>query len=156
AKRTRTDRTPTSSRRILNGGQTVVRMRASVTRAMRVLLIEDHEDVADLVGRALEKDGHRIAVARSVAEADARMLDDDCDAVILDLGLPDGSGLEWCKRIREDGVSVPILVLTAQSAVPTRVAGLDAGADDFLAKPFAVAELRARLRALGRRGPLQR
>ena len=119
-------------------------------------MIEDHNEVSELVARALEKDGHRVAGARSVSEADARMLADDFDALVLDLGLPDGDGLAWCRRIRADGVAIPILVLTAQSAVATRVAGLDAGADDFLAKPFAVAELRARVRALGRRGTLQR
>jgi two-component system, OmpR family, response regulator len=123
---------------------------------MRVLVIEDHQEVAELVGRALEKDGHRIFTARSVAEADACLHQDDVDAAVLDLGLPDGSGLAWCKRVRAEGMTLPILVLTAQSAVAMRVAGLDAGADDFLAKPFAVAELRARVRALGRRGSLQR
>jgi two-component system, OmpR family, response regulator len=123
---------------------------------MRVLVIEDHVDVADLVGRALAKDGHRVASAQSVKEADTRIEESEYDVAVLDLGLPDGSGLAWCKRIRANGVAMPILVLTAQSAIATRVEGLDAGADDFLAKPFAVAELRARVRALGRRGPLSR
>jgi two-component system, OmpR family, response regulator len=123
---------------------------------MRVLVIEDHVDVADLVGRALAKDGHRVASAQSVSEADARIEESEYDVAVLDLGLPDGSGLAWCKRIRANGIAMPILVLTAQSAIATRVEGLDAGADDFLSKPFAVAELRARVRALGRRGPLSR
>jgi DNA-binding response OmpR family regulator len=88
-------------------------------------------------------------------DADACLSTDTFDAAVLDLGLPDGYGLAWCKRIRDAGVTMPILILTAQSAVATRVAGLDSGADDFLAKPFAVAELRARVRALGRRAPMQ-
>jgi DNA-binding response OmpR family regulator len=123
---------------------------------MRVLVVEDHEDVSELVTRSLAKDGHRVATARSLAEADAHLSEESAEVIVLDLGLPDGSGLAWCKRVRAEGMRDPILVLTATSDVPTRVAGLDAGADDFLAKPFAVAELRARIRALGRRGPLER
>ena len=75
---------------------------------------------------------------------------------MLDLGLPDGSGVAWCNSLRRNGFDVPVVVLTAQGAVSSRLACFDAGADDFLAKPFAVAELRARVRALGRRGPLPR
>ncbi len=120
---------------------------------MRVLLVEDHQEVIEVVVRALGKDEHRVLAASSLDEADAALATHDFDAIVLDLGLPDGSGLAWCKRLRGAGVPTPILVLTAQSAVATRVAGLDSGADDFLAKPFAVAELRARVRALGRRAP---
>ena len=123
---------------------------------MRILVVEDHEEVSELVERSLTRDGHRVARARNIAEADAHLADEGAEVIVLDLGLPDGSGLAWCRRIRAEGVRDPILVLTAQTDVPTRVAGLDAGADDFLAKPFAVAELRARIRALGRRGPLER
>lgn len=123
---------------------------------MRVLVVEDHREVSELVSRALEKDDHIVACARSLAEATERLFGDEHDAVVLDLALPDGNGIAWCRRIREQGVRTPVLVLTANSAVPTRVEGLDAGADDFLAKPFAVAELRARVRALGRRGPMLR
>lgn len=121
---------------------------------MRVLVVEDHKEVVEVVTRALGKDDHRVFAASSLDEADAALATETFDALVLDLGLPDGSGLAWCKRIRGEGLSTPILVLTAQSAVGTRVAGLDAGADDFLAKPFAVAELRARVRALGRRAPV--
>jgi two-component system OmpR family response regulator len=121
---------------------------------VKVLVVEDHEDVSELVTRSLERDGHRVTAARTIAEADEHVA--SSEIIVLDLGLPDGSGLGWCKRIRAEGVREPVLVLTAQSDVATRVAGLDAGADDFLAKPFAVAELRARIRALGRRGPLER
>lgn len=123
---------------------------------MRVLVIEDHDDVCELVGRSLAKDGHRITTANTLAAADECIRSSEFDAAVLDLGMPDGDGLDWCKRLRESGHSFPVLVLTAQSAVATRVSGLDAGADDFVAKPFAVAELRARIRALGRRGPVQK
>lgn len=123
---------------------------------MRVLVVEDHEDVSELVERSLTRDGHRVTRVRSIADADAHLAEESADVIVLDLGLPDGSGLDWCRRVRAEGVRDPILVLTAQSSVPSRVAGLDAGADDFLPKPFAVAELRARIRALGRRGPLER
>lgn len=123
---------------------------------MRVLVIEDNDEVSELVGRSLQRDGHRVTTAKTIEEAEAHLAEAGAEVIVLDLGLPDGSGLEWCKRIRAEGVRDPILVLTAQSDVPSRVAGLDAGADDFLAKPFAVAELRARIRALGRRGPLER
>jgi DNA-binding response OmpR family regulator len=122
---------------------------------MRVLVVEDQKDVVEVVARALEKDGHQVSAASSLEEADACLSRDAFDAAVLDLGLPDGNGLAWCKRVRGTGVTLPILILTAQSAVATRVAGLDSGADDFLAKPFAVAELRARVRALGRRAPIQ-
>ncbi|AKV00477.1 persistence regulator MprA [Labilithrix luteola] len=121
-----------------------------------MLVIEDHDDVCELVGRSLAKDGHRVTTAKTLADADECVRSNDFDAAVLDLGMPDGDGLVWCKHLREGGHSFPILVLTAQSAVSTRVSGLDAGADDFVAKPFAVAELRARIRALGRRGPMQR
>jgi two-component system, OmpR family, response regulator len=123
---------------------------------MRVLVVEDHKDVVEVVVRALQRDGHHVSVARTLAEADAVLATQTVEAAVLDIGLPDGDGLAWCKRVRSDNVTLPILVLTAQSAVSTRVSGLDSGADDFLAKPFAVAELRARVRALGRRAPLQR
>ncbi len=121
---------------------------------MRVLVVEDDKEVVEVVTRALAKDDHRVVSATSVEEADACVASDTFDAIVLDLGLPDGSGMAWCKRARGRGLATPILVLTAQSAVATRVAGLDSGADDFLAKPFAVAELRARVRALGRRAPV--
>ena len=122
---------------------------------MRVLLVEDQKDVIEVVARALEKDGHRVRAAGNMKDADVCLSTDTFDAAVLDLGLPDGNGLAWCKRVRDAGLTMPILILTAQSAVATRVAGLDSGADDFLAKPFAVAELRARVRALGRRAPMQ-
>lgn len=125
-------------------------------KAMHVLVVEDQSDVSELIERSLVKDGHRVSRAGSIAAADEWLTRENADAIILDIGLPDGNGLSWCKRLRASEVSLPILVLTAQSAVATRVSGLDSGADDFLGKPFAVAELRARVRALGRRGHLER
>lgn len=103
-----------------------------------------------LLERSLVRDGHVATLAASV-EAAREALAAPHDVVVLDIGLPDGSGIELCREMRADGRPEPILLLTAQSAVSKRVAGLDAGADDYLVKPFAVAELRARVRALGRR-----
>lgn len=123
---------------------------------MRVLLVEDSAEVRELVGRALGRDGHRTTYAANVTEADQYISADTFELIILDLGLPDGDGIALCRKIRTDGCTTSVLVLTARSSVPTRVAGLDAGADDFLSKPFAVAELRARVRALLRRGSIVR
>jgi two-component system, OmpR family, response regulator len=122
---------------------------------MLVLVVEDQNDVVEVVARALEKDHHQVTTANSLEAADRCLSAGVFDAAVLDLGLPEGNGLAWCKRLRASGATMPILILTAQSAVATRVLGLDSGADDFLAKPFAVAELRARVRALGRRAPMQ-
>jgi DNA-binding response OmpR family regulator len=119
---------------------------------MRILVVDDHADVLELVQRALERDQHVVWTAGSIAAARDKLASNAADLIVLDLGLPDGSGQELCAELREGGSSVPILVLTAKAGVASRVAMLDAGADDYLAKPFAVAELRARVRALGRRG----
>lgn len=123
---------------------------------MHVLLVEDSAEVRVLVARALGREGHRTTHASTVDEAYRRLSTDTFDLIVLDLGLPDGDGIALCRKLRSDGGTAPVLVLTARSSVPTRVAGLDAGADDFLAKPFAVAELRARVRALLRRGSVIR
>jgi len=123
---------------------------------MRVLIVEDDAETRALVARALARDGHVIAEAASAAEALASLAARDAEVLVLDLGLPDADGASLCATLRGRGHTVPILVLTAQGAVSSRVACLDAGADDFLPKPFAIAELRARVRALGRRGPLPR
>jgi two-component system, OmpR family, response regulator len=118
---------------------------------MRVLVVDDHAEVLELVERALRRDGHAVWTASSAAAARTLLAAQAFDALVLDLGLPDGSGKQLCVEQRSAGNAVPVLVLTANSAVTSRVQCLDAGADDFLSKPFAVAELRARLRALGRR-----
>lgn len=117
-------------------------------------MVDDEAEVRSVVTRALETDGHRVTSAKDLASAKKAL--DGIELVVLDLGLPDGSGLELCRALREEGSTVPVLLLTALSQVSNRVEGLDSGADDFLAKPFAVAELRARVRALGRRASLPR
>ena len=120
---------------------------------MRVLIVDDHEEVRDLLARTLRRDGHETSTAATAKEARAKLETSSVDVVVLDVALPDGSGIDVCRDLRLAGISTPVLLLTAHASVPQRVAGLDAGADDFLGKPFAVSELRARVRALGRRGP---
>lgn len=122
---------------------------------MRVLVVDDEAEVRSVVARALRADGHAVTTAEDLQAARQRV-SEGIDLLVLDLRLADGFGLELCRELRAEGASIPILLLTALSQVALRVEGLDAGADDFLAKPFAVAELRARVRALGRRGALPR
>jgi two-component system OmpR family response regulator len=122
---------------------------------MRVLVVDDHVEVLDLVGRALERDAHDVRVATSVQRALAELAAHRPEIVVLDLGLPDGSGELLCREIRERGRGPAILILTAENRVASRVRCLDAGADDYLSKPFAIAELRARVRALSRRAQAQ-
>ena len=117
---------------------------------MRILIIEDNESVRSAVRRALNARGHDIVEAATAA-AGRMAVDDGIDAIVLDVGLPDASGFDVCRTLRETGVRIPILMLTARDAVADRVEGLDAGADDYLVKPFATVELDARLRAIARR-----
>jgi two-component system OmpR family response regulator len=119
---------------------------------MHLLLVEDDPRLADLVSRLLS--GERHLVERAATGSAALELADGAgiDAIVLDVGLPDVSGLEVARRLRDRGSQVPILMLTARDSVSDRVAGLDSGADDYLVKPFAIEELAARVRALGRRG----
>lgn len=123
---------------------------------MRVLVVDDEADVRSVVARALRADGHAVVTASDLETARVQLAEASTDLVVLDLRLPDGFGLDLCRALRAEGSVIPILLLTALSQVALRVEGLDAGADDFLGKPFAVAELRARVRALGRRGALPR
>jgi two-component system OmpR family response regulator len=120
---------------------------------VRILLIEDSERVAETASAALRARGYSVSVAPDLKSATHSFASETIDLASVDVGLPDGSGLDWCRAAREDGSNVPILVLTARSAVPDRIRGLDAGADDYLGKPFALDELLARVRALARRGP---
>jgi len=120
-----------------------------------VLVIDDETDVRSVVARALRADGHAVTTGADLEAARERVIE-GTDLIVLDLRLPDGFGLDLCRELRAEGSTVPILLLTALSQVAVRVEGLDAGADDFLGKPFAVSELRARVRALGRRGALPR
>jgi two-component system, OmpR family, response regulator len=123
---------------------------------MRILVVEDELKLASLLRRGLLEEGHAADVARTGDEALWMAEAVEYDAVVLDLMLPGLDGVEVCRRFRESGVWAPVLMLTARDAVEDRVAGLDAGADDFLPKPFSFAELLARLRALGRRGAVER
>ncbi len=120
---------------------------------MNVLLVEDDPAVRGAVERALRHAGHQPALAADGFRALEQATAVPYDAVILDLGLPGLDGLEVCRRLRATGNQVPVLMLTARAAVAERVSGLDAGADDYLVKPFALDELLARLRALERRAP---
>lgn len=121
---------------------------------VRILLVEDERATRQLVSRALADEGFDI-VSAPRGEAGTRALrEGGVGAVVLDLWLPDGNGIDLCRQWRARGIDVPILMLTARTDVASRVAGLNAGADDYLGKPFALSELRARLRALLRRGTL--
>ncbi|MEL7158435.1 MAG: response regulator transcription factor [Actinomycetota bacterium] len=118
---------------------------------MRLLVVEDDQSLARVLARGLSEEGHAVDVAGTASAAmDAHDLH-DYDLVVLDLGLPDGDGLEVCQAIRDRGAGTPILMLTARDGLSDKVAGLDAGADDYLTKPFAYPELAARVRALLRR-----
>jgi two-component system, OmpR family, response regulator MprA len=119
---------------------------------MRVLVVEDEPAVRDSVRRALELKGYRVETAADGPLALTAARGSEFDAIVLDVMLPALDGLEVCRRLRRDGETVPILMLTARDAIGDRVAGLDAGADDYLVKPFALEELLARLRAIIRRG----
>jgi two-component system, OmpR family, response regulator MprA len=118
---------------------------------VRVLLVEDEPAVRDAVERALRGAGHKADLAREGPQGLEMAMTNPYDAVVLDLGLPGLDGIEVCRRLRAKGNPVPVLMLTARAAVKDRVEGLDAGADDYLVKPFALDELLARIRALGRR-----
>ena len=122
---------------------------------MRILVVEDDSDLAAVVALGLRNESYAVDVARTCAEAEELLVATDFDVACVDLGLPDGDGLDLVRRLAGDpDLRRPrrTLVLTARDAVADRVAGLDAGADDYLVKPFDFAELLARLRALGRRG----
>jgi two-component system, OmpR family, response regulator MprA len=121
---------------------------------MRVLVVDDDPAMRSALKRALLLDGYSVDLASDGAEALARVADTAPDALVLDLMLPDIDGLDLCAQLRRDRERLPILMLTARDALPDRVAGLDAGADDYLVKPFELDELLARMRALCRRlGP---
>jgi len=123
---------------------------------MRLLVIEDERRIADLVTGALRQAGFTADTVGTAADAEAVLLSTIYDAIVLDLGLPDGDGISLLTGLRTRAKMPPVLVLTARDTVKDRVAGLDAGADDYLVKPFAMVELVARVKALLRRpgGPL--
>ena len=123
---------------------------------VRLLVVEDTPKMAVLLQRAFREDGYAVDVQASGSDAVWMASECDFDAVILDVGLPDIDGFDVCRQLRERARWMPILMLTAREAVPDRVRGLDAGADDYVTKPFSIDELRARVRALVRRNPDER
>src|SRR5216110_3565291 len=119
---------------------------------MRVLVVEDELKVANALREGLEGERYDIVVERTGEDAFFRMTTEAFDLILLDLGLPGRDGLQILTTLRSKGIKTPVLVLTARDTLQDRVAGLDSGADDYLVKPFAFAELLARIRALMRRG----
>lgn len=119
---------------------------------MRLLIAEDDERIANFVARGLREDSYAVDVASDGESALYYLSINVYDALILDVMLPFRDGISICREFRESGGTIPVLMLTAKDAISDKVAGLDAGADDYLTKPFAFAELRARIRALLRRG----
>jgi two-component system OmpR family response regulator len=122
---------------------------------MRVLVVEDEVKMAGLIRRGLKADGMAADVAVKGEDALWMAGSTDYDVIVLDVMLPGMDGFQVCRKLREDGVWAPVLMLTARDAIEDRVQGLDTGADDYLTKPFSFAELTARLRALVRRGPIE-
>jgi DNA-binding response OmpR family regulator len=119
---------------------------------MKVLLLEDDVRLAGLICRGLRRDGHAVDFAGTIEDARWHASESTYDVLVLDVMLPDGDGFGLCRDLRSTGNWTPVLLLTARDAIQDRVRGLDVGADDYLVKPFALAELYARLRALARRG----
>ena len=123
---------------------------------MRILLVEDEKKMARAIRRGLEQEGYVVDACVDGEEAVARGTENDYDAMVLDVMLPSRDGFSVCRELRDRGRWAPILMLTARDAVEDRIRGLDAGADDYLVKPFAFGELLARVRALVRRGTSER
>jgi two-component system OmpR family response regulator len=123
---------------------------------MRILVVEDEVKMVALVKRGLEEEGYAVDTALTGADAVWLGTENPYDAIVLDLMLPDLDGFEVCRKLRETGRWAPVIMLTARDAIHDRVQGLDAGADDYLTKPFSFAELLARLRSLIRRGQTER
>ena len=118
---------------------------------MRLLVVEDENRMARVIKRALEEEGHAVDIANNGTDGLWLATENDYGAAVLDVMLPDFDGFELCRRLRQKEVWLPVIMLTARDSVADRVRGLDAGADDYLVKPFSLAELAARLRALARR-----
>ena len=118
---------------------------------MNILVVEDDQALARILVKSIESNNHTVEVVHDGEAGLTKARSGRHDAIVLDLMLPRLSGIEVCRRLRADGNGVPVLMLTARSAVPERIEGLDAGADDYLVKPFSLGELQARLRALSRR-----
>jgi two-component system, OmpR family, response regulator len=129
---------------------------ASDDGQVRVLVVEDDVRMAAALRRGLQAEGVVVDIVGEGDEGLGRARTGEFDVVVLDVMLPDIDGFEMCRRLRADGVWVPVIMLTARDAIEDRVRGLDSGADDYLMKPFSLAELLARLRAVVRRGPVER
>jgi two-component system OmpR family response regulator len=123
---------------------------------MRVLLIEDDQRLTTALRESLRSEGYAVDVAGTAEDGRWMATEVPYDTIVLDVGLPDGDGIDLCAALRDGGVWAPILVLTAHAEIRDRVRGLDSGADDYLAKPFSFDELIARVRALLRRGQVER
>ena len=119
---------------------------------MRFLVVEDERRVASFIARSLRENQFAVDIAEDAGKALERIFKSTYDLILLDVRLPDFSGIEVCKEIRQAGIETPVLMLTARGLLDQKVQGLDAGADDYLTKPFELAELHARIRALTRRG----
>ena len=128
------------------------RMKRDSRQPMRVLVVEDEQKVANALREGLEGEGDEVVVERTGDDALTRLAGDTFDVILLDLTLPGRDGLQVLSMCRESGIETPVVVLTARDTLEDRVIGLDSGADDYLVKPFAFAELLARLRAVVRRG----
>ena len=126
-------------------------MSGALHSIMRILLVEDDRNLADIVSSGLEEKDVRVTVAHTFADGKMEAVLGTFDVIVLDVMLPGGTGFELCSYLRDREIATPILLLTARNSVDDRVAGLESGADDYLAKPFAFRELVARLRALARR-----
>src|SRR5215211_8977306 len=139
--------------RLPRGSLNVLSQTRATMRGMKVFVVDDDAAVRESLGRALRLEGYEVELAADGADALARLDADGAgvDLVVLDVLMPNVDGLEVCRRIRRSGSRLPVLMLTARDEVADRVAGLDAGADDYVVKPFALEELLARLRALLRR-----
>jgi two-component system OmpR family response regulator len=123
---------------------------------MRILVVEDEVKMADLLSRGLRKEGMAVDVASRGEDAIWMAEANPYDVIVLDVMLPGIDGFEVCRRLRGEGARTPVLMLTARGSVRDRISGLDGGADDYLVKPFSYGELLARIRALSRRGPIER
>ena len=119
---------------------------------MKILIIEDEKKIVSFLKQGLKSEGHTVYVCYNGEDGFFEAIDSQYDLLIIDIGLPKLDGISICKKIREEGMQVHIIMLTAKDAVEDRIKGLDAGADDYLTKPFSFAELLARIRALRRRG----
>lgn len=119
---------------------------------MRFLVVEDERRVASFIARSLRENQFTVDIAQDAGKALVRIFKSTYDLILLDVRLPDFSGIEVCREIRQAGIETPVLMLTARGLLDQKVQGLDAGADDYLTKPFELAELHARIRALTRRG----